>query len=320
MLSEASIIKFFKNEFPDYIGDDAAVIQFSENESYVITKDLFIEDVHFRIRYHDAANVGHKALHVNLSDIAAMGASPMYAMLGIALPVHYALYADTFIIGFAKACKASNVILIGGDTTRSAERMSISVTLIGKVPESNIKLRSTAKIGDVICIVGNLGYAHIGLHSLEKHEPGFDNFKEAFLRPIARVAEGKFLGQMQHITSMMDISDGLYLDLNKLCKSSGVGAQIDLDKLHYEKEFKAACKSLGMECTKTQLIGGEDYGLLFTVPASEYKEMAQQFCLNFGYTPIIIGEIIKDNCVKFIHKNVSRSLQLQPFYHFGEIA
>ena len=275
-MSESNIIKFFKNEFPDYIGDDAAVIQFSENESYVVTKDLFIEDVHFRIRYHDATNVVHKALHVNLSDIAAMGASPMYAMLGIALPVNYELYADTFIIGFAKACKA---------------------------PESNIKLRSTAKIGDVICVIGNLGYAHIGLHSLEKHEPGFDNFKEAFLRPIALVAEGKFLGQMQRITSMMDISDGLYIDLNKLCKSSAVGAQIDLDKLHYEKEFKAACKSLGMECTKTQLIGGEDYGLLFTVSASEYKEMAQQFCLSFGYTPIIIGEIVKDNCVKFIHKN-----------------
>lgn len=318
MLDEAKIIHRLKNAFPDYIGDDAAVIPTSGNNCYVITKDILVEDVHFRSRYVDAASLAQKALQVNLSDIAAMGAEPQFVLLGFSLPLSHEKYAEDFLREFCAACKASSLILIGGDTTRSPDKLFISVTVIGQAKTENLKYRTTAKTDDLICVVGNLGYAHLGLQALESSLNDFTEFKQAFLTPQANLAEGKWLGSQPKVHAMMDISDGLYLDLKRLCAASQVAAEVNLDKLQLSKTFTSACKQLDLDPLTTALTGGEDYGLLFTLAPEDYSDFAQRFATKHDKQIKCLGRIVEGDGIHFIQNGQPKHLELKSFSHFGE--
>lgn len=309
MLSEQKIIDYLKNSFPNKsgIGDDAATIG-----NYVITKDLLVEDVHFRRRYVDATSLAYKALQVNLSDIAAMGAKPTYVLLGISIPKNCSQYIEEFLTSFTKACQAHHIQLIGGDTTASEEKLYISVTAIGITEQP--KFRSGAKIGDIICVVGNLGNAHIGLQALEKNLDGFSDFKRTFLWPEAKVKEGIWLGSKAIVTSMMDISDGLLVDLKKLCAASEVSGDIDLDKLENTVSFCEACYALKLNPLEVMLVGGEDYGLLITVEPDHYAKLVAD--ANFSIKAIGKITVGKKGAVTF-SKNTT--LEFKEFSHFGEL-
>lgn len=311
-MTEDKVINFLQQEFLsiDGIGDDAAI--FAEN--YVISKDLLIEDVHFRRKYVDSKSLAYKALHVNLSDIAAMGASATYVMLGIAIPKNCDQYIDDFLRAFAQECKMNDVVLIGGDTTASADKLFISITIIGKT--NNPKRRNTARIGDVISVVGNLGYAHIGLQAFEKQLPDFDDFKESFLKPRAALKEGLWLASK--VSAMMDISDGLLVDLKKLCKASSLSGIINIDNLKATENFLNACKALALDPLSVQLVGGEDYGLLVTIEEDLYEELASDFLTNFCYPLKKIGKIIAGNAEEVIFDR-HFELKLKIFSHFGEL-
>ena len=314
MLSESSIINFLHNQFPEKIGDDAAILPFSETESYVITKDLLVEDVHFRLKYQDAASLAHKALHVNLSDIAAMGAIPKYVLLGISIPQQDDHYIHQFLQSFSEQCKAANVLLIGGDTTKSPDKLFISVTAIGIALNTHIKLRSTAKPGDLICISGNIGHAHIGFTTLEGNKDGFDSFKSSFLKPKACLQEALSLGSQPSVTAMMDLSDGLYIDLQRLSEASKVAATINLDALEPSQAFQSACKQLALDSLTTQLTGGEDYSLLFTLKPENHHSVISQF----KFPVKVIGQMMEGTGVQFIQNGQPHLLNLKPFTHFGE--
>lgn len=318
MLNEKDIVNKLKSNFPNYIGDDAAVIPQNTHSSYVLTKDLLIEDVHFRTSYFSPDNLAHKTLHVNLSDVAAMGAKPLFIMLGISIPDRLEKYAKEFLDGFTQACIDSSVILIGGDTTKSTDNLMISITAIGSAKNTCLKYRTTAEIDDFICMVGNLGYAHIGLMSLEKKLTGFDNFQNIFLNPIAKISEGQWLGEQLGITSMMDISDGLYIDLKRLCLASDVQGQLLLDNLKPNADFIHACHKLETTPQNILLTGGEDYGLLFTVKAEKFQILANDFEQKFGYKINHIGKISSGSGVSFLENNKIIDLDLKPFSHFGE--
>ncbi len=311
MLSEARIIDFFKQQFPALggIGDDAAVLPLSDTESYVISKDLLLEGVHFRHQYFDDESLAHKALHVNLSDIAVMGAVPRYVLLGLAIPQDNNI--DKFLASFAQHCKTCDVTLIGGDTTKSENGLCISVTAIGIAQKSNIKLRSTARVGNIVCIAGKLGYAHVGLQALERSTPGLEAFKEALMRPKARIQEGLWFGAKASVTSMMDISDGLFIDLQRLCQASKVEAKIETEQLPVAQDFLDACKVLELEPLQVQLTGGEDYGLLVTIDSNEYTAVAAEFFNLFGYPLLKVARISTTG--------VQNTLTLKPFSHFGEL-
>ena len=223
-MNEDKIINFLQQQFlcPNGIGDDAAI--FAEN--HVISKDLLVEDIHFRRKYVDSKSLACKTLQVNLSDIAAMGAKALYVMLGIAIPKNYDQYVNDFLSHFAQECKMNNVLLIGGDTTAAPDKLFISITIIGET--NNPKQRNTAKPGDIVCVVGNLGHAYLGLQAFERQLPGFEEFKEFFLKPKAAIPEGSWLGEQAAVTAMMDISDGLFVDLKKLCKASAVAGIIKI--------------------------------------------------------------------------------------------
>lgn len=318
MLSETDIIHDLKNSFPSHIGDDAAVIPAFGEQSYVITKDLLVEDTHFRQSYVDAPSLAQKALQVNLSDVAAMGAKPCFILLGIAIPEKNAAYAKAFLDNFALQVKQAGLILIGGDTVKSVDKLMISITAIGLADTENIRYRSKAKIGDIICVAGELGHAHVGFLACEQAKQGFEAYQAAFLRPMAKLAEGQWLAQQHAVTSMMDLSDSLYVDLKRLCKSSEIGAELNLDQLKPEKDFTVACEKLGIEPVQAMLSGGEDYGLLFTIEKAAYDLLSQKFYQKFGYKITPVGSITSSKEIKFIENGVGKNLILRPFSHFGE--
>jgi thiamine-monophosphate kinase len=308
MISEQELIGLVQEQSEGFIGDDAAVLPSLTGEKYVISKDLLVEEVHFRIKYFTPQDLAHKALNVNLSDLAAMGAKPLYVLCGIAIPKHLQEYARHFLKSLTLACKDAGIILIGGDTTSSKEHLFISITALGSANADEIKCRNSAKTGDVLCLAGNLGFAHSGFTAIELGTT--TKYTPYFLRPDARIKEGIWLAKQKCITSMMDSSDGLFIDLSRLCKASGKGAVLDLDKVQ-------SC--LEPEVTlQIALEGGEDYGLLFTINPDSLEELSRQFARIFNYHLKIIGTITDDQSVLLQKDDQYIDLNITPFTHFGE--
>ena len=324
MLNEEKIINIFKNSFPlsGGIGDDAAIIATSKDESFLISKDLFLEDVHFRLRYYSPEDLAYKALHVNFSDIYAMGGEPLYVLLGIAIPISFdQLYLNELLNSFVNICKASNIQIIGGDTTNSSDKLLISITVIGKAKNLQIKMRNKAEIGDILCVAGKPGYASIGLATLEDKIAGFDDFKLAAKRPKLAIKEALWLARNDSVASMMDLSDGLAVDLTKLCQASKVSAQIEITDIDFDEDFAKACESLNLDKIKTYLSGGEDYGLLYSVRRADYDSFIDRFSREFGCNPCKIGEVIEQNTnrINFTKNGESIFIDLKIFSHFGEL-
>ena len=313
-MNEDKVINFLQQQFlfSDGIGDDAAILA----NNYVISKDLLVEDIHFRREYVDSNSLACKALQINLSDVAAMGAKALYVMLGIAIPKNYDEYVDGFLSNFVEECKKHNLILIGGDTTASTDKLFISITIIGTT--NNPKRRRAAKIGDIICVAGNLGYAHIGLQAFERKLVGFEKFKEFFLKPKAAMQEALWISEQIAVTAMMDISDGLVVDLKKLCKASSMTGIINIDNLKTTKIFLNTCQDLDLDSLSVQLVGGEDYGLLMTVKAELYEEFASNFLSKFCYPLKKIGKIIAGNPGEVVFDQPVE-LKSKIFSHFGEL-
>ncbi len=323
MLREKEIINFLKHQFPTPggIGDDAAILPFSNVQKYVITKDLLVENVHFRLSYGDAASLAYKALQVNISDVAAMGALPKYAFLGLAAPKHREDYLRAFLDAFVKHCQLHRILLLGGDTSGSSQHLFLSVTLIGVASPSRIKRRHLANVGDLICVAGRLGYAHLGLQALEQGRPGLETFKEAFLNPAAKQSEGVWLGKQHAVTAMMDLSDGLFLDLSKLCEASQVAADVHLDQWVPPQEFTEACHHLRLDPTEVMLAGGEDYGLLFTAKKEHFHSLESRFREKFQYPLLCIGMIgpEREGLLQLFRHGRPVEIRIRPFSHFGEL-
>lgn len=302
------------------IGDDAAVIPLNETESYVITKDLLVEDLHFSLAYFDPESLAHKALHVNLSDIAAMGTLPCYVLLGIAIPSLLSeKFLHSFLDHFSRLCQKNNVHLIGGDTTASSGKLIISLTVIGRAVTSQLKFRNRAQPNELIAVAGNMGYAHLGLKALEEGMSDFEAFTSTSLRPMARVKEGLWFGAQSAVSSMIDLSDGLHIDLSRLCTASKVGSEILVNSLIPSSEFLDACIRLHLDPLESMLIGGEDYGLLVTLKADEYESIAHRFEELFGYQLTLIGKTTDTGVVKLMKNNREIPFVYRAFSHFGEL-
>lgn len=325
MLNEEKVVSYLKAQFSPYpreiigIGDDAAIFPLNETKSYVVTKDLLIEDRHFSMKYFDPASLAQKTLHANLSDIAAMGAEANFVLLGMAIPSTFSSrFVDRFLHDFAENCKEHSIQLIGGDTTASNGKLFISLTAIGTCANDHFKFRHTAQAGDAICVAGEIGHAHAGLMALERDVSGLESIKAKALRPKARVKEGIWFGARDEITAMMDISDGLYIDLKRLCASSKVGAEILLQNLVPSKELSQTCSTLELDPLECMMIGGEDYGLIITIKPQFAEDVISAFEHAFGYKLTQIGTIIQTGPLKIINKGEEVPFTYRSFSHFGE--
>ncbi len=274
------------------IGDDAAAWQ-GDAQIQLATVDSFIQDVHFSLDITPWQELGWKALAVNLSDIAAMGGAPRYALVSLALPGHTEVDGvATLYGGMIELAQQFGVAIVGGDTS-SAPLVAITITIFGSASNQNqhILTRSAAEVGDKIAVTGHLGAAAAGWEMLSKQFQ-FDlqattRLKQAFLHPHPRIAEGQLLVS-QGAKAAIDISDGLISDLNHICQASRVGARIKADCIPIEPAVK---NNFGDRALGLALSGGEDYELLFTASAEVIDKVTKA-----APCPItVIGDIVADN-------------------------
>ncbi len=269
------------------IGDDAAVIDHFGKQT-VITTDLLIEGIHFDLMYMPLKHLGYKSVIVNLSDVYAMNATPTQITVSIGITNRFNVESlNEFYEGIYAACEKYNVDLAGGDTSSSQKGFIVSITAIGEVAPDKFVKRSTANIGDLICISGDLGAAFLGLTLLEREKniylenpqvqpdlEGEDYIVGRLLKPEARKEVIEFFEQQNIIpTAMMDISDGLSSEILHICNQSNVGCVLYEEKLPLAQETRNAAFKFNLDPTVCALNGGEDYELLFTVKQEDYDKI-----------------------------------------------
>lgn len=280
------------------IGDDSAVLAMAPGRSLVATTDLLIESIHFRRRYAMPADVGWKAMAVNLSDIAAMGGAPRFALVAFACAADTPLEEiDALYAGIQAAAEPYGVQIVGGDTSASPGGWVVNITLLGEI-DGAPRLRSAARAGDVVAVTGFLGAAAAGLATFESlSEPAvspedLERVRRAHLRPAPRVAEGMWLGAANGVHAMIDCSDGLATDLGHIASESGVGARVKLDRLPVDPPTLRVAAALGLEPSRLATTGGEDYELLVTLAPEKLEALAAGLKAATGTSLTAVGEIL----------------------------
>jgi thiamine-monophosphate kinase len=330
------------------IGDDAALIRQFDGYETVITADLLVEDIDFRRSSTPARLLGHKALAVSLSDIAAMGARPRWAMLSLGVPprVWHSAFVDELYEGFFRLADRYGVTLIGGDVSRAPEHIVIDSIVLGEARSGRAVRRAGARPGDHIFVTGALGGAAAGLKLLErgarldeKAEPERRDEKAESERsierakskdlsravverlllrqmlPFPRVEWGEFLGHNSLATAMIDLSDGLSSDLAHLCEESRVGARLEVARIPVDPDLASICGRRALDPLMLALHGGEDFELLFTIRPHDLKHLPRT--IN-GVPATYIGDITTElGRITLVEGSRRWTLEPEGFQHFG---
>jgi thiamine-monophosphate kinase len=316
------------------IGDDAAIIEQRGRGEMVITTDLLVEEIDFRLETMPPRLLGHKALAVSLSDIAAMGARPRWSLLSIGMPreIWETPFADDFYEGFFSLASYHKVSLIGGDVSRTPERIVVDSIVLGETSRGRAILRTGASPGDHIFVTGTLGGAAAGLCLLERgarlkgrgagRMKGRARSSEALaveelllrhLRPQARVEWGDLLGALRLATAMIDLSDGLSSDLQHLCRESRVGALIEASRVPVNPLI-SQLRDEEFDPLALALHGGEDFELLFTVSPRNLKRLPGEVRgVPITYLGDVTNEAGRVMLAQGAHR---RKLKAQGFSHF----
>ena len=253
---------------PVGIGDDAAVVEPERNRLEVLTVDAVVDGVHFDRRFTPPDAIGHRALAVNLSDLAAMGARPRLALLSFALPGDLPLADfDAVVSGIARLAAAEGVTVAGGNLTRTPGPLTIDITAIGTVKRRDVLTRGGARPGDLVYVSGSVGAATAGLGLLRAADAPVtgNTCVERYLRPAARLKAGLLIARNRAATACVDLSDGLADGVRRIAEASGVGITIDASNLPIDADARAWFESTGQDPVQAALCGGDDYELLFTV-------------------------------------------------------
>ncbi len=309
------------------VGDDAAVLDYSENK-VVISTDMLIEGIHFDMTFTPLKHLGYKAVTANISDIYAMNAYPKQITVGLGLSSKYTLEAiDEIYEGIYLACEKYGVDVIGGDTTSSINGLVISITAIGEGQEKDLTYRNGAKENDLLVVSGDLGGAFMGLTVLQrekevwKSDPnmqpdleGHDYILERQLKPEARKDIVDLFKELKlKPTSMIDISDGLASEIFHICKESNVGCQLYETKIPIDPTTHKTSMDFNINPTVSALNGGEDYELLFTLDQADYEKIKNSMDLT------VIGHVTKKEAGVNLISNgdVSTPLKAQGWDHLS---
>ena len=277
------------------VGDDAALTRVAPGQQLVACVDTLVADVHFP-RDTAPEDLGWKSLAVNLSDLAAMGAVPAWALLALTLPDADARFVERFAKGFAELARAHDVALIGGDTTQGP--LSVTVTALGTVPTGEALTRAGARAGDAVFVTGTLGDAAGALRLLRDPGKGAAHAETLFAhlnRPQPRIAAGLALRGIAN--ACIDVSDGLLADLGHVCVASGVGAELEFDALPLSSALTAVFNAA--TCRELALAGGDDYELCFTVPADRTSDVAPALA-QAGCDATRIGRVVAGSGVRVL--------------------
>lgn len=309
------------------VGDDAAVLDHGGPKYTLVSTDMLVEGIHFDLMYTPLKHLGYKSVVVNLSDIYAMNGLPKQITVSIAISNRFSVEAlEELYHGIRRACKFYNVDLIGGDTTSSPKGLYISVTAVGEVDKEKVVYRNGAKVGDLLCITGNVGAAYLGLQLLEREkqvyladpnaQPQLDEHQYLvgrLLKPEARRDMINFFSKNQLVpTAMIDVSDGVASEIFHICKQSEVGAFVEESGVPIHPDAQMQAINFRMDPITCALSGGEDYELLFTIDPKDVDKVK--------YLPdiYIMGEIVpKEEGVKLHTKGGNiHAIKAQGWTHF----
>jgi thiamine-monophosphate kinase len=307
------------------IGDDAAVLPKDERTDLVISADLLIEDIDFRLDWTTPEFIGHKSLAVSVSDIAAMGAEPCWSLISIGLPENLwkTDFADKFYESYMRMAENCGVELVGGDISKTPEKIVIDSIVLGQVAKGKAVRRSGAEPGDLIFVTGELGGAAAGLILLEnniRHRYDMPLWQNGLIERQLFPCPHKSSAFAEFATSMIDLSDGLSSDLSHICRASGVGAKIFADKIpvhrklkHLSAENRKKFLSENLDFLDLALHGGEDFELLFTVRPENLAEFQKKFPNRFT----ILGEITENvGKIELIRDGKNEILEPKGYVHF----
>jgi len=308
------------------IGDDAAVID-AGDEVILLSTDMLVEGIHFDLSYMPLQHLGHKAVTVNVSDIAAMNGKPEQIIVALGVSNRFSVEAiDALYDGIRAACDSYGVDLVGGDTTASSSGLIINISVVGRTKKGNEVYRSGAKDTDIICVTGDLGGAYIGLQILEREkevflanpnmQPELDKHEYAVGRQLRPKARMDIIHELADLgiqpTSMIDVSDGLASELFHISKSSGVGVRIFEDKIPIDQDAFNTAVEFKLDPFVCALNGGEDYELLFTIRQTDFEKIKNHADIQFlGY----IHPDPKQNVLITKNNNVV-PLKAQGWVHF----
>lgn len=270
------------------VGDDCAILHYSDDRDILVTTDMLLENVHFDLTYVPLKHLGYKAAVVNFSDVCAMNGTPRQITVSLGISKRFTVeHIEALYEGIRLACKVYGVDIVGGDTCASYQGLVISITCIGDAPKGNAVRRNTAHDTDLICVSGDLGAAYMGLQLLEREKvasagqadfvpdfAGKEYLVERQLKPEARKDIVRILAEKGiKPTSMIDISDGLSSELIHICRQSDVGCRIYEDRIPIDYQTAVMAEELNMNLVTAALNGGEDYELLFTVPLTDHDKV-----------------------------------------------
>ncbi len=283
------------------IGDDCAVAESADGKATLFTTDILVEGVHFTKGLISPENLGRKALAVNISDIAAMGGKPLYALLSLGAPKSAEIeYLDKLVSGMSSLAAEYEIDLIGGDTSLSPELLFITIFLAGESSKDKVLYRSGAGADQVIFVTGEVGSSAAGLDILRRalSIKKYSSLTGAHVSPRPHLKEGEIISSSGLATSLIDISDGVIADLGHICRESKVGALIRENDLPISEECKQYCQINGLDATDFALYGGEDYVLMGTVPEHLYYKLRDS--MNSGGCSIYpIGRTKSEAGIRF---------------------
>ncbi len=280
------------------IGDDAAVLRADGNRVWLATCDVQMEGAHFLREAVSAHNLGRKSLAINLSDIAAKGGRPRYALVSLGLAKDLDVqFIDELYAGLREEAELFDTEIVGGNISSSRLGLFIDIFLLGEAGSEDILLRSGAGVGDKILVTGTLGDAAAGVAlmrdpALKTTDAYAATARARYLLPAPRLREGRVIAARHQATAMLDVSDGLASDLGHICEKSGVGARVFAEKLPVVDENRALARAADGDEFRFALYGGEDYELLFTAPAARAENIAEMITRETGTPVSIIGEIL----------------------------
>ena len=309
------------------VGDDCAVLDLNGASLLLATCDTQVEGMHFTRQFSSPEQIGRKALAVNLSDIAAMGGEPRYALISLLLPSDLSRsYLDSIYTGLRHEATRYATAIVGGNIASSGKSASlgIDITLLGTIERGHALTRHGAHNGDTLMVTCTLGDSAAGLYTLQHPDSRYPHDAQEVLRavyrtPQPRIRAGRVLSQLGPaiVTSMLDLSDGLSGDLSHLCARSNVGARIELARLPLSPSLRSVAASIGSDPFSWALHGGEDYELLFTVSPGNEQRVIEAVHAATGIPVTPIGTmLLSDAGMKLVYPDDhEEALEIQSWNH-----